>query len=200
MPQFGTIKRVKPRVRVLRGFNPQEPFTLSQAAPVSSLLAGGAANADGIKSGQVISLVWVSANHQYEWALGCVAGLTPYIAYEDSTDADVIEAGKLTGLSCAGQFEIATPYFTAGTYKVDVKVTFDAATGNIKVWPANTVAAGEPVIGFVSRNFGTAATLDSREDGIINLAGVNSSATSLDVVTFTTAHQGLVGIASHTTG
>ena len=141
----------------------------------------------------MISLVWVSANNQYEWALGCVAGLTPYIAYEDSTDADVVEAGKLTGLSCAGQFEIATPYFTAGTYKVDVKVTFDAATGNIKVWPANTVAAGEPVIGFVSRNFGTT------DNGVHNLAGVNSSATSLDVVTFTTAYQALVGLAAATT-
>ena len=181
MPQFGTIKRVKPRVRVLRGYNPQEPHTLSQAAPASLKdAAAGAVNPlVGIKSGQVISLNYV--NSEYVWELGCAAGRTPYIALNDAFDEDVIEAGNMPGLSCAGQFEIQTPYFKsadADNFVVDAPVTYDGVTGNIKV-----AGATDPVIGFVTRNHGKVSLGQSANGN----DGTNSSATDLDVVVFTTS-------------
>ena len=190
MPQIGTYKRVKPRVRVLRGFNPQEPFTLSQGAPVASGVT--------ILSGQVISLAWNAAASQYEWVLGVPAaavGATPYISLNDSIDYDVVEAGKLPGLSSAGQFEIQTPHFKsadANGFVVDAPVTYDGATGNIKLWKSADGVAGVPVMGFVTRNHGP-ATLSSVGDGSPATGGnngVDSSALSpITVVTFTTNYQ-----------
>lgn len=165
MPQYGTVKRVKPRLVVLRGFDPNEPRTLTQAAPVASGVT--------ILSGQVISLDWNSVLDQYEWVLGGVSGQVPYIALQDSVDPDVVESGTLVGLSCLGQFELQTAYFAAEeTYNVDVPLTYDGVTGDVK---PTTFGSGEPILGVVTRNHGT-----------VNLAGKDSSATSLDVVVFTT--------------
>ena len=187
MPQIGTYKRVKPRVRVLRGFNPQEPFTLSQGAPVAADVT--------IKSGQVISLDWNAAASQYEWVLGVPSanvGATPYIALNDSADYDVVEADKLPGLSCAGQFEIATPFYKAADaagFVNDAPVTYDGETGDIKLWLEADGTAGAPIIGFVTRNNGP-VTLSSVGEGSPLTGGnngVDSSATSpIQVVTFTT--------------
>ena len=163
MPTFGTIKRSKPRVVVLRGYNPQEPHTLTQAFPV----------ADGvvIKSGQVVSATWSDPNQRFEWVLGGQAAKIPYIALEDSTDEDVIEAGKLPALSCAGQFEIQTPYFKAGgAYNNDTPLTYDGVTGDLKV-----AAGADPIVGTVTRIHGP-----------ISLKGKDSSAVNLDVIIFTT--------------
>lgn len=194
MPQIGTYKRVKPRVRVLRGFNPQEPFTLSQGAPVASGVS--------IKSGQVISLDWNSSANQYEWVLGVATlGATPYIALNDSIDYDVVEAGKLPGLSCAGQFEIATPYFKAADaagFVNDAPVTYDGETGDIKLWVAPVEGvAGAPIIGFVTRHNGpvTLSSVGSGSPATGGNNGVDSSALSpIQVVTFTTNLQTHVGI------
>lgn len=182
MPQFGTIKRAKPRVRVLRGFNPNEPHSLTQTAPVSSLNANGDANTAGIKSGQVMTLGYVSANSRYEWQLGWVAGRVPYIAYNDSTDEDVIEAGNMPGLSSAGQFEIATPYFkSADENSLDnnVLITPDGVSGNVKV-----AGAEELVMGIVTRSPSTA-------DGSVVPSYPNSGVALADrkMVTFVTNFQ-----------
>ena len=164
MPTYGTIKRAKVMVEVLRGFDPMETTTLTQSYPV----------ADGvtIKSGQVISAVWSAQNSRLEWVLGCTAG-TPFIALEDSTAEDVISAGKLPGLSCAGKFEIQTGYFKTpdgGDYFNDQPLTYDGTTGNLKV------ATGQDVVlGSVTRIHGP-----------ISLKGKNSSAVNLDVIIFTT--------------
>jgi len=196
MPQIGTYKRVKPRVRVLRGFNPQEPFTLSQGAPVASGVT--------ILSGQVISLAWNAAASQYEWVLGVPAaavGATPYISLNDSIDYDVVEAGKLPGLSSAGQFEIQTPHFKsadANGFVVDAPVTYDGETGNIKLWVAPVEGvAGAPIIGFVTRHNGpvTLSSVGSGSPATGGNNGVDSSALSpIQVVTFTTNLQTHVGI------
>ena len=163
MPTYGTIKRSYPRGVVLRGYDPNEPKTLTQAFPVK----------DGVvvKSGQTISLAWSATNSQYEWVLGATAPATPYIALEDSTDEDVIEAGKLPALSCAGQFEIQTPYYNAtGAYIVDTPLTYDGVTGSVKA-----AGAGDPVVGFVTRIHGP-----------VSLKGHNSSAVNLNVIIFST--------------
>ena len=191
MPRYGTIKRTKPRVVVLRGFNPQEPFQLSQAAPVASGVT--------ILSGQVISLAWNSSLSQYEWVLGvATTGATPYIALNDSADYDVVEAGKLPGLSSAGKFEIRTPFYKtadAANFNVDVPVTFDGTTGNIKVWSFNA-GAEAAIIGFVSRNHGveTLSSVGAGSPAIGGNNGVDSSAVSpITTVTFTTNYQVKVG-------
>jgi len=179
MPQHGYIKRTKPRVEVLRGYNPNEPHTLTQSHPVKA--------DEVVRSGMVISLEWVSANSRYEWVVGGQDNKMAYIALQDydqsSTgglgafgyDPDVIEAGKLTGLSCAGQFEIQTAYVKSGqTWTMDAPVTYDGTTGNIKI----ATASSDQVIGRVTRPSG--------QSGLQDLTGTNSSASTLDVITFTT--------------
>jgi len=179
MPQHGYIKRSKPRVEVLRGYNPNEPHTLTQSHPVKADVT--------IRSGMVISLQWVSGNNRYEWIVGGQDNKMTYIALQDwdqsqtgglgafGYDPDVIEAGKLTGLSCAGQFEIQTAYIAdAQTWTMDAAVTYDSTTGNIKIANEGT----DQVIGRVTRPFG--------QSGAVNLAGTNSSASNLNVVVFTT--------------
>ena len=181
MPRFGTVKRQYPRVEVLRGFNPNEPFTLSAAYPV----------ADGvtIQSGQVISL----ANNPdgdglTKWILGWVAGI-PYIAYNDwnestGKDEDVLEAGKLPGLSCLGQYEIQTAFWKEAdeaSFVPGTPVSPDGVTGDIKV---GALESGVPIMGYVTRNRGA---LNLGPTGAGN-NGVNSAAVNLDVVTFETAY------------
>ena len=57
---------LKPRLRVIRGFNPNEPQTYTQAVPVAASVV--------IKSGQTIAKTWNGTLSQYEWTLGCAAG------------------------------------------------------------------------------------------------------------------------------
>lgn len=141
MPRSDYLRRTKPRVEVLRGWDPNEPTTFTQTVRAS----------EAILSGQLISLAWNNTDSVYEWELGGGAGRIPYIAVQDSTDEDVLECGKLTGLSCAGKFEIETAYFTTGTYGVDTLLTWDGSTaGNVK--PA---AATNDIIGIVTRNHTT---------------------------------------------
>ena len=166
MPRFGTIKRTYPKVEVLRGFNPNEPHPFSSAIPVAIDTTGTVQSNPNygksilIYSGQVISQVWNAVSSQYEWALGWTAGI-PYIALQDSFQEDVLEAGTLVGLSCAGQFEIETAFWTDGNgglqvggganFVVDAIVSPDGVTGGIKV---GTSKSGVPVMGYVTRNHG----------------------------------------------
>lgn len=180
MPRFGTQKRQYPRVEVLRGFNPNEPFTLTQAYPVK----------DGVNilSGQVISLANdPDGDGLDKWILGWVSGI-PYIAYNDwnvttGKDEDVLEAGKLPGLSSTGQFEIQTAFFSGDEagFVPGAPVGPDAVSGDIKV---TTVKSGVPIMGYVTRNRG-AKNLGPTGSGN---NGVNSSAENLDVVSFETAY------------
>lgn len=161
---YGYIQRAKPKLQVLRGYdNPQKALIRKSSFPVTSGVT--------IKSGQVIYSDWNSANARYEWKLGCELGKTPYLANADSDDEDVISAGTLPGLSCAGQFEFRMPYFKTGeTYQQDIPLTYDGTTGNVK---PTTWGAGVPVLGILSRNH-----------DVENLAGKDASAVNLDVVTF----------------
>lgn len=164
---------------MLRGFNPNEPHTLTQAFPVK----------DGVTilSGQVVSLEWNGTLSQYEWTLGWQAGRLPYIAYNDSQDEDVLEADKLPALSSLGQFEIQTAFWKdadEASFVVDVPVGPDGTTGDIKV---ATLESGEPIMGYVTRIHG-AEDLGPTGEGN---NGQNSSAevVNLKVVTFVTAYR-----------
>lgn len=167
MPQYGTIKRLNPRIEVHRGFNPNEPHTQTSAHPVKSGVT--------ILSGQVISKVWNADITDYEWELGWAAGRVPYFAYNDSADEDIIETGKLVALSCVGQFEIATAFFKDGdTYNDGVFLGPDGVTGDVK---AATAESGEPILGVVVKSHGP----DS-------LVGKNSNVTNTDVIRLRTMY------------
>jgi hypothetical protein len=140
MPRSGLVNtRVKPRVTVLRGFDPNAPMTLTQSLPVKS--------GQTILSGQLISSSWDSTVNQHVWSLGLTAAATPHIALQDGADQDVSEAGKLTGLSCAGQFEIQTAYYTGSNIAVGALVVASSTTGSI----APTSATGQIILGMVTR-------------------------------------------------
>jgi hypothetical protein len=174
---FGTIKRAKPRLVVLRGFDPNEPRTRTYAAPVSAGVT--------VFSGQVISLSWVGGNSDYEWILGGAAGTTPHLALQDSEDPDVVDANSLVGLSCSGQFELRTGYYSAGTYNIDTPLTYDTAVpGNVI---ATTVASTLPIIGLVTRIRGPInlnGTLEADQMALIG--ATDSSATNANVIDFVT--------------
>jgi hypothetical protein len=95
---FGPYTRAYPRVRVTKGYGGNETMTIKTSAPPNA--------AATIYSGQVISL-----DSSGTWVLGCPTGKTPYIAFQDGTDSDVVSSGLLLGLSCAGQYEFQTGYF-----------------------------------------------------------------------------------------
>lgn len=183
---------------MLRGFNPNEPHQLSQAYPV----------ADGVSilSGMVISLV---ADSTYEgghkWVKGWTAGI-PYIAINDwvpsvglGSDADVMEAGKLVGLSSTGQFEIQTPFWASaagvlqeaasrGDFVVDAPVGPATDTGYLKV---TTVKSGVPIMGYVTRSNGAqylGPTAVAGESAGNNGHNSSAVAANLYVVTFQTAY------------
>lgn len=169
MPRSDYIRRAKPRVEVLRGWDPNEPTTFTQTARAS----------ETILSGQVISLAWDATDGVYEWELGSADNRIPYIAVQDDQDEDVLECGKLTGLSSAGKFEIETAYFTDDTYAVDTIVTYDGTTGDIT--PA---AADEDIMGYVTRN-----------NGRKSLNKINSNVPSgSEVVSFYTAWQAVASL------
>lgn len=142
MPQSGLINtRTKPRVTVLRGFDPNSPMTLTQSLPVATSAT--------INSGQVIKEAWASSQGSYVFSTGYsnTAGKIPFIALQDSADEDVTEAGKLTGLSCAGQFEIQTAYYNGSNIAVGDLLTASATAGDLT--PSS--ATGQIILGHVTR-------------------------------------------------
>jgi hypothetical protein len=128
----------------------------------------------------VISAFLNATDGQTEWQLGWTSGSIPFIALNDSTDRDVIEAGNLVALSCAGKFEIQTPFITGlnglsgtlGTLNIDTPLVPDGTTGNLKPAAGTT---GLPIVGYVTRN-----------NGPLSLVGVNSNVLKTDVVSFVT--------------
>jgi hypothetical protein len=174
--------RPKPRVQILRGWDLVSTSTLHQVHAVK-------AGQEDIKSGMIISRVWNATLSRYEWTKGVTAnGLAtpvPYIAFQDATEADVVAAEGLTGISISGDYEIQTGYYSSGTYNADVLLTFDATTGSVK--PA---VEGSYVIGRVTRNQGVRQ---------LNPTGValfyeNSETTpaNSNVITFETSNMGFV--------
>lgn len=138
--------RSKPIVRVLRGFDPMNPMHLSETAPIASGVPIG--------SGELIALRWNSGLNRYEWNkfnATTDTDSTPYISMQDSVQGDVKESLGLTGLSCAGDYEIQTPFFEPSlVYNVDVKLVGSATDGLLKAYNSGTDSA-KKIIGRVSR-------------------------------------------------
>lgn len=206
MPRSGLYStRANARVTVLRGYDPNSPSTLTQSLPVAS--------GSTILSGQVVSGVWSSTYGSHAWTLGLTGGV-PYIALQDSADEDVSEAGKLTGLSCAGQFEIQTAFYTQSaesTFTLGKVLSAGATSGDLIVATAGgTSANGSKIVGFVTRVPGAAAGTASATYGGITITssytggsgsatgpgaifypGIDSGVTAPEkVLTFTTSYNG----------
>lgn len=175
MPRSGLANtRANARVLVLRGFDPNAPTTLTLSLPVASGVT--------ILSGQVVAPVWSSAHGSHAFALGLTAA-PPCIALQDSADEDVSEAGKLTGLSCAGQFEIQTAFYSGAdsTFTIGKVLSAHATSGDVIVATAGgTNANGSTIIGHVTR-VPKAAVGDSVTSGGITItssySGGSGSAT-----------------------
>lgn len=205
MPRSGLYStRANARVTVLRGYDPNSPSTLTQSLPVAS--------GSTILSGQVVSGVWSSTYGSHAWTLGLTGGV-PYVALQDSADEDVSEAGKLTGLSCAGQFEIQTAFYsgTESALTLGAVLTAHATSGNVLLATAGgTSANGSKIVGFVTRvpaaSVGTASATyggititssytggsgSATGPGAIFYPGIDSGVTAPEkVLTFTTAYTG----------
>lgn len=163
MPGIGVSQRTKPRLDVLKGWDPQTPNHFQTLAPVKSGVT--------IKSGQLISLEWVSANSRWEWALGWEAGRgIPHWAIQDSDQHDVSESSMLAGLSCAGQFRLRTAYFKASPavpYYEGAILVPDGVTGSVTAVAnaANIVGVGVCSNGLRGPRNVAALVLDALPDG-----------------------------------
>lgn len=143
---FGLVnERLTPRLEVLRGYRPETPFEFRTAYPVASGVT--------IKSGQLVAPKYNADLGDHEWVLPSTTTdhvAQYYWANNDSDDFDVIEAGKLPALSCAGQFELETAFYTAGTYVNGALIGPDLDNpGDLKVLATN--ATTDVIIGEVSR-------------------------------------------------
>jgi hypothetical protein len=57
-------------------------------------------------------VIYLDNNGNWQLATATLAnGRTPYLAYSDSVDTDVLSSGLLLGLSCAGSYVFETGYF-----------------------------------------------------------------------------------------
>ena len=130
-------QRLKPKLNVLRGWNPDTSSEFRTSLPVALGVT--------IMSGQLVQPKWNATAETYEWVLGGTAGAEAqyFWADEDSAEGDVLESGKLPALSCSGQFVLETAYFTPdapNVYNRGKFVTVDAAVpGNVKMATAATL-------------------------------------------------------------
>jgi hypothetical protein len=219
MPRSGLVNtRLKPRVTVLRGFDPNAPMTLTQSLPAYT----GVSSSTGIYSGQLVSAAWDSTKNQYAWVLGMTGSVnTPYIALQDIADQDVSEAGKLTGLSCAGQFEIQTAWYTRSTTAAPGMIVVpssttgsvepSSATGQLILGSITRAPSGEgmtpnPVSGFgvgaqyapitISPSYTGGTGGSSTGPGAVFYPGIDSSSVPpATVITFATAYNGTKTVA-----
>lgn len=166
MANYGEYRRVKPRVNVLRGYPGNEPTSLTLSAKPKA--------AEGILSGQVISL---DVNN--EWVKGAATGAVAYIASQDQIDTDVVSSGLLLGFSCAGKFEIETAYFVADAGLAVNDVALKAGTsGNAGSLAIADWGDAVDILGQTSRG------------GVRDVAATNSQATLvngvIETITFVT--------------
>jgi len=87
---YGTEQRAKPRLAVLRGWDPNNPAMRHVSAPVAA--------AATIKSGQLIGLRNNASVREFDLGLAAATDVA-YFAMQDSDDFDVIASGVLTGLN-----------------------------------------------------------------------------------------------------
>jgi hypothetical protein len=177
MPSIGVKKRTKPRVRILKGFDPMNPSAPSRTERVKT--------GETILSVQVISLVFNADDSVYEWIRGwdlVNSKGVPYIADSDSADFDVVDAEKLKGWDPRTPAVIQTAFWKTGqTFVEGDELSPDALTGNLRKKVADD---GYPVIG---RHFGAGPyNIATHASGGALVYGEDSSATDGQVIKFTT--------------
>ena len=132
---LGTYKREYPRGYVMRGWDPQNPSTLTSALPVA--VDPDTAQPYDIQPGMVIS----TDTDGKSWKLGGAGSLIA-VAQDGVERWDVMAADSLVGLLCSGKFRFATPFFarfakgssatsgsgTAAVYTAGTPLTFCADT------------------------------------------------------------------------
>lgn len=131
---LGTYKREYPRGYVMRGWDPQNPTTLTSALPVNKSETG---KPDEIQPGMIISTDATGT----KWTLGVAADATAAqknrVAFaQDGIERwDVMAADSLVGLLCSGKFRFATPFFarkaqdgSAAVYTAGTPLTYCLAT------------------------------------------------------------------------
>jgi hypothetical protein len=193
---YDTYYRTKPKLQILQGWDPNEPRTRARSAPIQS----GAT----IYSGHIIALEWNSSDSVWEWVLADSADAehrkqAPHVAQDDGDAVDVRGSGQLVGLSCSGQFEFQSGYFTnPGAPPLTAGIALSYGTGG-DVGKLIPVARGGgptvPVIGMLSGvhhagpiNVGNYVN----SDGVL-INGTNSEAaagTDSDVVQWVTHYDG----------
>lgn len=182
--QYGTVTLTKPRIQVLHGLDANLPNSLRDREFPKSNAA--------IKSGMLISRKWDGAS-KYEWVKGIDgnAGATLFFAYQSQTDFDVVECGMITGLSCAGDFEIQTPYFKTGeTYNDGTLLTYDGATGDLKPAASTDIIVARVsggLRGYIQLNPLDAAALAGSK---LNQVSDSSAATDVRVIQVVTCFSG----------
>lgn len=166
---FGEVKRAKPWLAVLRGWDPNQPTKNTRSYRVKSGVT--------IKSGEVISAIYNSSDEVYEWVKGLDSAndaVIPYFAHQDSDQTDVLSAGQLNGLSCLSELVLRTGYFKTGeTYTPDVPLTV-GATGSADaglILPT-TAGSGDPIVGYVVE--GITDLLENARTGYPTVSAVTS--------------------------
>lgn len=101
---LGTYKREYPRGYVMRGWDPQNPTTLTSALPVA--VDPTTNQLYDIQPGMVIS----TNSTGDAWQLGGAGSLIA-VAQDGVERWDVMAADSLVGLLCSGKFRFATPFF-----------------------------------------------------------------------------------------
>jgi hypothetical protein len=165
----GIYQRTKPRLNVLRGYNGNQTRGLTYSAVPKS--------GEAILSGMLISL---DSNNQ--WVKGVAAGKTPYFAWQDQSDTDVLSSGKLTGLSCAGDYELETGYYVTGSYVQDSPL-IAGTSGN-----AGSVDLGAALASITVDIIGFASGSPNGSTGtpLIDISRTNSESTATTVLRLVT--------------
>lgn len=174
-PQSGTLRRDKPRIQFVKGFDGQQSKQLQETLYFKA--------GEQIRSGMVISKTYVTANSRYEWVAGLVANAVPFLADQDYDDADVVGAGgQITGYPLSSEFEVRTPWVkltandnatdNTGSWDDDVRlsavarVVSDAQTsvhGRLKL-----AESSDPVVAYLS---------GGHKDGLLDVAAENTNVT-----------------------
>ena len=125
---FGYYQAPFPKGQVLRGWDPQNPTKQTTALPV---------NKDGSKPELIYSGQIISSGNTGEWTKGVPTGATKFalaFAQDSSHDFNVINAGRLVGLSLTDSYTFATPFFRRNdgdAYTVGTRLTWCTAADKI---------------------------------------------------------------------
>jgi hypothetical protein len=144
---YGFYQRTLPRISVKRGFQGNEPQSITMSLPAKA--------GENILSGMLIVPAVNGTTGTLEWVKSAsnvdTKNTVPYFAFSDDTDTDVVSSNRLLGLSCLGEFELTTGYFdNTQTYNVGDALIKSTTAGSITNQAASFLSAIE-VVAIVSK-------------------------------------------------